>query len=297
MSIHRHSYALLLLALTAGLAQAQDQDDPRSPTSTRGLLRSSRTLTFCIDQQNPVWKFEQDLALAVARSLGHRAEFYIHRKPLPGIDTTPQPLGRTELLRLFAHHCDVYPGLVGSTSPAFDYPADEQMYATRPYLKVNYLFVSRNRAVQNLDQLPKNMPLSMERNGLPAFMMYATRKGQFTDRPVETAARLVEDLKTGKAQVGMAFAPQVYGRLPDLSKLGLTAQPVSGLPNMSWYVIYGLRRDRPSLRNQIDGALTRLIQRGEIQRLLTKHGLARPGFAVAALGDHRPRSETYQDDK
>ncbi|GHF32754.1 ABC-type amino acid transport substrate-binding protein [Deinococcus metalli] len=272
------------------------QQDPNSPTSTVGPLRSGSAMTFCLDQQNPMWKFEQDMAVAVARSLGRKAEFYVHRTPLPDIDTAPQPLDRTELMRLFAHRCDIYPGLVGSTTPAFDYPADEQMYATRPYLKVSYLFVSHDKAVTNLAQLPKTMPVTMERNGLPAYFMYATRRGQFTDRPVGTAARLVDDLKTGKARVGMTFASQLYPRVPDLKKAGLSAQPVVGLPNMTWYVIYGLRRDRPSLRTQIDGALTRLIQRGEVQKLLTKYGLNRPGIAAADIGDKRPQSESFRDD-
>ena len=142
----------LVLLLLTGVGAAQQ--DPNSPTSTTGLLRSSSAMTFCLDQQNPIWKFEQDMAVAVARSLGRKAEFYLHRTPLPNLDTPAQPLDRTELMRLFAHRCDIYPGLVGSTTPAFDYPADEQMYATRPYLKVSYLFASRDRAVTNLATLP-----------------------------------------------------------------------------------------------------------------------------------------------
>lgn len=287
----------VMAAVLAGLlGSAAAQQDPNSPTSTTGLLRTSPNLTFCLDQQNPMWRFEQDLATRVAAALGRKAEFYVHRTPLPGVDTSPQPLDRTELMRLFAHRCDVYPGLVGSTTPAFDYPADEQMYATRPYLKVSYLFVSRDPKVRSLAQLPKSLPVSMERQGVPAYMMYATRRGQFTERPVNTAARLVADLRGGQARVGMVFASQLYPRVPDLAKAGLSAQPVAGLPNMSWYVIYGLRRDRPALRSQLDGALTRLISRGEVQKLLVKHGLARPGMAAAAVTDRRPQSESFKDD-
>ncbi|BDP44193.1 hypothetical protein DAETH_41620 (plasmid) [Deinococcus aetherius] len=287
----------LLALLALGLpGPALAQQDPSSPTSTTGFLRTDNTMLFCLDQQNPIWRFEQDLALAVARSLGRKAEFYVHRTPLPGLDTSPQPLDRLELLRLFAHRCDIYPGLVGSTTPAFDYPADEQMYATRPYLKVSYVFASRDPKVKTLNALPKTTPLSMERNGLPAYFMYATRKGQFTDRPVTTAARLVQDLVTGKTKAGLVFAPQLYGRQKDLAKVGLTATPVTTLPNMTWYVIYGLRRDRPSLRTQLDSAIVRLIRRGEIQRLLAKHGLDRPGIAVASVSDRRPASESYKDE-
>ncbi len=236
------------------------------------------------------------MALAVARALGRKAEFFVHRTPLPDMDTSAQPLDRTELLRLFAHRCDIYPGLIGSTSPAFDYPADEQMYATRPYLKVSYLFASRNPKVTNLNQLPRTLPISMDRRGIPAIFMYATRRGRFTDRPVETSARLAYDLKTGKAQVGIIFASQLYGRLPDLKKVGLSAVPVVGLPNMTWYVIFGLRRDRPSLRSQVDGAISRLIQRGEVQKLLVKHRLNRPGIVPAGVSDKRPSSESFNDD-
>lgn len=268
----------------------------RDLTTTTGPLRSSNVMTFCLDQQNPIWRFEQDMALAVARSLGRKAEFFIHRTPLPDMDTSAQPLDRTELLRLFAHRCDIYPGLIGSTTPAFDYPADEQMYATRPYLKVSYLFASRNPKVTNLNQLPRTLPISMDRRGIPAMFMYATRGGRFTDRPVETSARLAYDLKTGKAQVGIIFASQLYGRLPDLKKVGLSAVPVVGLPNMTWYVIFGLRRDRPSLRSQVDGAISRLIQRGEVQKLLVKHRLNRPGIVPAGVSDKRPSSESFKDD-
>ena len=293
--MNRPLLAILLLSGLTLTAPAAAQQDPNSPTSTTGLLRSANTMTFCLDQQNPIWKFEQDMALAVARSLGRRAEFYIHRTPLPDLDTAPQPLDRLELLRLFAHRCDIYPGLIGSTTPAFDYPADEQMYATRPYLKVSYLFASRDPKITNLSQLPKTMPISMERRGLPAYFMYTTRRGQFTDRPVNTAARLVSDLRTGKAKVGMVFASQLYGRVPDLGKAGLKVAPVVGLPSMTWYVIFGLRRDRPSLRSQLDGAVARLIGRGEVQKLLVKHGLNRPGIVPASVSDKRPSSESFKE--
>ncbi len=291
----RHVLRLLLPLLLSGSALAQQ--DPSSPTSTTGFLRSSGTLVFCLDQQNPIWKFEQAMAQSVARSLGRKAEFYVHRTPLPDLDTAPQPLDRLELLRLFAHRCDIYPGLVGSTTPAFDYPADEQMYATRPYLKLSYLFASRDRAVTSLSQLPASAPLSMERNGLPAYFMYATRKGQFTDRPVTTAARLVQDLVTGKARAALLFAPQLYARYPDPAAKGVTASPVTQLPNMTWYVIYGLRRDRPSLRGQLDGALRRLISTGEVARLLKQFRLDRPGIVPASVTDARPQSESAPNDR
>lgn len=286
--------SLLGAALAGSLAPAQQS--AQDITSPVGPLRTGRQLIFCLDQQNPSWKFEQDLASALGKALGVPVEFYVHRTPL-GIDDRAQPLDRTEMLRLFAHHCDVYPGLVGATTPAFDYPADEQMFASRPYLKVSYLFVSRDPAVTSLARLPKTAPISMEIGGLPAYFMYTTRKGQFTDRPVSSSARVVSDLVAGKAKLAMVFAPQLYNAVPNLAKAGLKAAPVTELPNMTWYVILGMRRDRPSLRSQLDSALSRLISRGEVARLLVKHGLNRPGIAVAPVGAQRPQSESYKDGK
>lgn len=285
----------LALILSTALMSAVAQQSAFDPTSTSGPLRTGRGLTFCLDQQNPAWAFEKDLATAVAKSLGRPVDFYMHRTPLPDLDSRAQPLDRTELLRLFAHRCDVYPGLVGSTTPAFDYPADEQMYATRPYLKVSYLFVSRVPGVTSLSQLPKTAPLSMDRGGLPAYMMYTLRKGLFTDRAVTSPARLVSDLLTGKATAGLVFAPQLYARQPDLGKVNLSAAPITELPNMTWYVIYGVRRDRPSLRGELDSAIRRLIQKGDVQKLLAKHNLNRPGVEAAAVDAGRPKSESYDD--
>jgi hypothetical protein len=278
------------------LGPALAQQSAQDLSSEVGPLRTGRGLTFCLDQQNPAWAFEKDMALALARSLGRPAEFYINRTAL-GIDDRAQPLDRSEIMRLFAHHCDVYTGLVGSTTPAFDYPADEQMYATRPYLKASYLFVTRDPAISSLAKLPKTAPLSMEGGGLPAYFMYTTRKGQFTDRRVSTAARLASDLVAGKAKQGLIFAPQLYSRVPDLAKAGLKAAPVTELPNMSWYVVLGVRRDRPSLRGQLDAAITRLIQKGEVAALLAKHKLNRSGIQVAAVSDRRPGSESFNNDK
>ncbi|PYE53268.1 transporter substrate-binding domain-containing protein [Deinococcus yavapaiensis] len=284
---------ILLLALIAcSLALAQAPDDPNS---TRGYLRTGKDLMFCLDKQNPMWRFEQDMATAIAQSLGRKADFFVHRQPLPSVDTAAQPLERTEMLRLFAHRCDVYPGLVGSTTPAFDYPADEQMFATRPYLKVSYVFVSRVKNIKSLTSLPKNVPLSMELRGLPAYFMYTLRNGRFTERPVKTAARLALDLKTGKAKAGLLFAPQLYSRSPNPGKEGMYVGPVKELPNMTWYVIAGVRRDRPTLRQQIDGAISRLIRRGEVAKLLTKHKLANPFIVPAAPNDTRPQSETFDE--
>lgn len=284
---------LLTSSVPASVALAQP---PGQLSNPKGFLRTSKDLTFCLDQQNPMWKFEQDMAQAIAKALGRKADFFVHREPLPSIDTAPQPLDRIEMLRLFAHRCDIYTGLIGSTTPAFDYPADEQMYATRPYLKVSYVFVSRDKTIKTLTGLPKNVPVSLESRGLPTQLMYTLRKGRFTDRPVGTAARLASDLGTGKAASGIIFAPQLYARYPDPARNGMNVAAVKELPNMTWYVIAGVRRDRPTLRQQVDGAITRLIERGEVARLLQKHKLNNPYIVPAGARDARPKSESFDDD-
>lgn len=275
------------LALSFSLAQAPAL--PQEYPFPNRFLSTSKDLTFCLDKQNPLWRLQQRIAEEIAKALGKPAKFYVHREAER--EAMPQPVERREFQVLLASRCDVYMGLLGSTTPAFDYPADEQMLATRPYYKTRYLLVTRDPQITSLSKIPRGGQLGMVSGSVPYLLLYRQLSGKVSIYPTVSAQDLLAHLKSGKLQAGILFAPVFFGA-EDPAKSGFSAFPLNGIPNLEWYVIAAVARDRPTLRSQLDGAIGKLLSSGQMAKLLKEFGLPEQFFSPTSPTERRPQSES-----
>jgi len=280
---------LLTPLILGGLAVAQPQEYP----FPNRFLKTDRALTFCLDKQNPIWPLEEQVAKELARLLGLPAKFHIHREAQGNLEAPAIPVTRREFQILLARFCDVYMGLLGSTTAAFDYPADEQMLATRPYYKTHYLFVSRQ--ANSLNQVPKGEPVGIVGRSLPYNLILRQYPGRFNLAPVLNSETLARKLLSGELKHGIIFAPALYGLERNPAQKGLRVSSLEGVPNSEWYVIAAVARDRPTLRNQLDQAIGRLLQSGRMSSILQQQRLPTAFFKSTSPNEQRPQSEKETD--
>ncbi|MCS7069594.1 MAG: transporter substrate-binding domain-containing protein [Meiothermus sp.] len=280
-----------LALLLSGAVWAQPQEYP----FPNRFLKTDRALTFCLDKQNPLWPLEEQVARELARLLGRPAKFYIHREAQPNPSAPPIPVTRREFQVLLARYCDVYMGLLGSTTAAFDYPADEQMLATRPYYKSRYLFVSRQ--FSKLGQVPKTEPIGIVGRSLPYNLILRQQPGRYSLYPVVSSETLAQRLLSGELRHGIIFAPALYGLEKNPEQKGLQVSALEGIPNTDWYVIAAVARDRVTLRDQLDQAIQRLLQSGRMAGLVRQQGLPTAFFTPTSPTEKRPESESNDDNR
>lgn len=276
-------------AVLFGLVWAQPQEYP----FPNRFLKADRALTFCLDKQNPLWSLEERVAQELARALGRQPRFYIHREARTNPSAPPIPVTRREFQVLLARYCDVYMGLLGSTTAAFDYPADEQMLATRPYYKSRYVLVSRQAG--SLNQVPKNEPIGIVGRSLPYNLILRQYPGRFNLSPVINSEVLARKLLSGEFKHGVIFAPALYALERNPAQKGLKVSGLEGLPNTDWYVIAAVARDRVTLRDQLDRAIERLLRSGRMARLIQQENLPTALFTPTAPNEQRPQSESNND--
>jgi ABC-type amino acid transport substrate-binding protein len=286
--------AVVLLA-AVGTAQAQS-DSPIGYPFPQGHLRTGPEVTFCLDKRNPTWKVQQAIAREIAWQMGRPAEFHVH-KEAPDDPTRFHPAStRQEFLVLLANYCDAYMGLPGSTTAAFDYPADEEMLASRPYYRASFVLVSRDPAVDTLADFGTADTVGFQGRGVPYMLAVKMRPDQFAIERFQSSAALADALKTGAVDHGVVYGPTLFDRVPKPDKHGLHVQPVTSLPNMDWFVFAGLRSDRPTLRQKVDEAIVALLQRGRIGQILDEHGWPSDVFRPAEIDAKLPDDDFGDED-
>jgi len=187
-------------------------------------------------------------------------------------------------------------GLLGSTTAAFDYPADEEMLATRPYYKTRYVFVSRKSGVNSMRQAPKDLPIGVVGRSLPYNLILRQMGSRVTLYPVVSSEALARKLLSGELQAGIILASALYGLERNPQSKGLDVSPITEIANAEWYVIAAVARDRVSLRSQLDQAIQRLLQTGRMETLIKQAGLPLAYFTPVSPTEQRPESEKNDND-
>ncbi len=292
----RSILAAVVLLAAATAAQAQS-GPPLAYPFPEGNLRTSPEITFCLDKRNPTWKVQKAIAQEIAWQTGRPAKFHIHKEK-PDDPTRFHPAStRQEFLVLLAKYCDAYMGLPGSTTAAFDYPADEEMLASRPYYRASFVLVSRDPAVDTLADFGANDTVGFQGRGVPYMLAVKMRPDQFAIDRFQSSAALADALKTGAVDHGVVYAPAFFDRVPKPAEHGLHVQPVTSLPNMDWFVFAGIRSDRPTLRQKMDAAIVALLQRGRIGQILEEHGWPSNVFRPAEIDAELPEDEFGADSR
>jgi mxaJ protein len=278
--------AALLIALAGlgGPAAAQEPaaQDGRQPAKEQAA--DPNALRICAAEQPPLSLkdgsgLENKIAVAVAEAMGRKPVFVWSGKP--AIYLVRDGLDKKT--------CDVVVGLDSD---------DPRVLTTKPYYRAGYVFLTR--ADKDLDIKSWSDPRLKEIGhmvvgfGTPGEAMlkdigryeedmaylyslvnFRAPRNQYTQID---PARMVSEVATGKADVGVAFAPDVARYVRD-STVPLRMTPVpddtkrsDGQPmRQSFDQSMGVRRDDTALRDALDAALVKA--KPQIAALLKQDGV------------------------
>lgn len=284
--------AVFFLAVSAPVSAKDYPDQYPFPNSR---LQTSPELRFCIDKRDPTWRVQQAIADEIALSVGRPANFVVTREEEERSGYQMVATRKEFLVRL-ATQCDAFMGLPGSTTAAFDYPADEEMLASQPFFRTGFQFVSSESSVEGLTDLSADDVLALQGRGVPYLLLMTTRPDSVTVKRYQSSDAIASALKEGEVDHAIVYAPPLYAEIPDLESEGLSAHPVTSLPNMEWYVFAGLRSDRPTLRQKFDQAISRMIETGRMEEIITEAGFSADAFQPAAADAILPDDDFGDDD-
>ena len=284
--------AVLLLAVSAPVSAKDYPDQYPFPNSR---LQTDPNLRFCIDKRDPTWRAQQAIAEEIALSVGRPVNFVVTREE-EDRSGYQMVATRKEFLVRLATQCDAFMGLPGSTTAAFDYPADEEMLASQPFFRTGFQLVSRDSSVDSLTDLSSDDVLALQGRGVPYLLLMTTRPDSVTVKRYQSSDAIVSALKDGEVDYAVVYAPPLYAGIPNLDSQGLSAHPVTSLPNMEWYVFAGLRSDRPTLRQKFDQAISRMIETGRMAEIITDSGFSTAAFQPAAADAVLPDDDFGDDD-
>ena len=274
-----HAVALAALLGLAGPALAQDQKAAQIPAkSDPGSLR------ICAAEQPPLSMkdgsgLENKIATAVAEAMDRKAQFVWIGKPA------------IYLVRdgLEKNACDVVVGLDAD---------DERVLTTKPYYRSGYVFITR--ADRDLDIKSWSDPRLKEIDhmvvgfGTPGEAMlkdigryeedmaylyslvnFRAPRNQYTQID---PGRMVSEVATGKADVAVAFGPDIARYVRDSStKLRVTPVPDDTLRSdgrkmpQSFDQAMGVRRADTALKDALDAAIAKAKPR--IEAILKEEGV------------------------
>ncbi|MEX0448195.1 transporter substrate-binding domain-containing protein [Spiribacter sp. 221] len=283
----------ILLAFAATTTSANDY--PTQYPFPDSRLQTGPELRFCIDKRDPTWRAQQAIAEEIALSVGRPATFFVTREEdeRGGYQMAST---RKEFLVRLATQCDAYMGLPGSTTAAFDYPADEEMLASQPFFRTGFQLVSRDPSVESLTDLSPDDQLGLQGRGVPYLLLMTTRPDSVQVKRYRSSDAIVSALRAGEVDHAVVYAPQLYGEMADPESEGFGVHPVTSLPNMEWYVFAGLRSDRPTLRQKFDRAIARMLESGRMGEILADNGLPAGAFKPAAADAVIPDDDFGDDD-
>lgn len=254
-------------------------------------LKSGSEIRYCIDRRNPNWEAHEAIAEEIAFNMGRPSEIHVAYKESDRTDGYQPAASRQEFLVMLARYCDAFMGLPGSTTAAFDYPADEEMLASRPFYTARFVLVSRDASVERLSDLGDDEPLGLHGRGVPYMLLMDTRPDSVTVARYNSSSGIISALDNGEIDHAVVYGPRFSESVPNPSDAGYTVNPVTSIPNMEWYVFAGLRSDRPTFRDEFDRAIERMLKNGRMQEILAENRMPAPTFQPA-----EPDAELPDDD-
>ncbi|WHQ69225.1 methanol oxidation system protein MoxJ [Methylorubrum extorquens] len=287
----RRRTAASVVALTAALtafaalcAPAQAQDTKATSKAAEAAKPDAGTLRVCAAEQPPLSMkdgsgLENRIATTVAEAMGRKAQFVWLGKPA------------IYLVRdgLEKKTCDVVIGLDAD---------DPRVLTSKPYYRSSYVFLTR--ADKDLDIKSWSDPRLKDVShmvvgfGTPGEAMlkdigryeedmaylyslvnFRAPRNQYTQID---PARMVSEVATGKAEVGVAFGPDVARYVRDSSpKLRMTPVPDDTQASdgrkmpQSFDQAMGVRKDDTALKAEIDAALEKA--KPKIEAILKEEGV------------------------
>jgi|SRR5690625_4248021 len=238
----------------------------------QGLARTDATgITFCIDQREPDWPLQVDIAQAIADALILEARFYYFGPDLADrvsdVDGMPDNL----LFVLLDDHCDVFMGIRMHDRSV--YP--EFLTTTRAYMETGYVMAGLDVQHIHLDAFEADKSIKVGVSGdSAANVSLALFRPEVSRRVYPGEAALLEGLLNGEVTAAIFWEPALYGLIEErgLENLELHVRIADDLPASRWLVGAGLMSQQSFNRTSIDQAIEALTADGTLESALRQAG-------------------------
>lgn len=256
-------------------AQAQRLDDivPRD-LYTESLRRSGNSITICYNPRAMTGEFDAALADAIGAVLlvdVKLTDMGDGRIPTHPLDYRLPYLPET-LFVLLAEQCDAIMGYVLSRT------APDWVLLTRPYLSTGSLLVTRNQALNSLEDLPLDQKigsrsLALSDNRLSSFLLARPADRRWQRLVYYDNQKLLDRLDDGSVSAAVIWEPALYYATEgDPIARGYKVLPLP-FPDRKTEIGLATRSNNTYLNSILGDAISELIEDGTLQRLIDEYHL------------------------
>lgn len=258
-----------LAAMIAGAADAQSFGVPPARLENTRRLDGD-VLQVCIDVSGKAHEFDMAVAQAIADALFLKAEFH---EGFGGYPTSGEGF-LDELQVALTNTCDVMMGMTVQENSPFP----EWATLSRPYVSLPYVMVVKDAAYKKLGDIPVTKKLGTALSSMGERVFITWNQQQPKDKryvrfPYADMALMVKRIDDGSIAGGLMWQP-VFARERKDNPLatGLTAIPMTPVPETVTRVGVLMKARDSYLRTQIDQAIDALVADGSIQKIMDDFG-------------------------
>ncbi len=226
---------------------------------------------YCVDQRDPGWKQDGEIADAIAGALLLQPKRYV----------TPSEFAVEDLTKIYGillENCDVYMGfkLIPSGYPPW-------VAVTRAYYEVGYAFVTGKPGINALADLPAGRPIAATGGTsahvrLVSYNISLRPEQRWPVFPYGSDQLVLESLAAGTADVGLLWATSFRDmQQQNPAYAGLRIISSSPLPPTNLGVGGLLLKQNTFLRAAVDDAIKALTADGTIAAILNKYKTPQTG--------------------
>ncbi len=266
-----------ILALLPATASAQQEpefynDQPYAYGEWNiGRRTNPSEFRYCVDQRDPSWELDNEVADAIAHGLLLQPVKYI----------VPSEMVVEDLTKVYAillEHCDVFMGF--KLIPA-GYPG--WLTVTRAYNDVGYVFVTLRPGINALSDLPPGRPIAATAGTtahvrLASYNLTLTPQKRWPVFPYGGDQLSLESVLRKDADIAIVWAPsfrEIQQQNPEYAGFRIIAS--TPLPPTSLGVGALLLKQNTFFRAGIDDAIKALIADGTIPAIVNKHKIPAAG--------------------
>lgn len=252
--------------LTPALAIAQEAEFDDVPFADGqwniGRRLDESQLRYCIDKRDPDWEVAGAIADAIAAALLLEPQRYVVERQIIVEDIT-------KVYAVMLEHCDVHMGFKLIPEGYASWIA-----LTRAYYDAQYVFVTRDPALQKLADLPPGRPIGATLGTtahirLVSYLTALPAEKRWPAFPMGTNEQALESLLNGSVDVALVWAPSLWARQRSDPAYGdMRILDPNPLPPTTLGVGAIVLADQKFLRSAIDEAIAALTADGTLTGIL-----------------------------
>lgn len=224
--------------------------------------QASAPLRFCTAQHNlpmsaahPPSGVELEVAQAIARKLGTRAEFVWRESDAEGIEQG-----------VLEGRCDAALGVMAETSGIAAGPPLPGVARTRPYYGAGYVLIHRpaSRTVETLAELGDTR-IAVETESVP---IYTLKQRGHKVHALFDYDGVIAAVSDGRAEYGYLWGPAVARLLRDRKDVVIAP---GFRPDDRWNFALAVREDSLQLRQKLNEAIQAVVREGTVAGIFARH--------------------------